>query len=48
VLVVDIPGIQQADAEKFDRIFESNSGNFQKENVCKMLANGSHKVGGSG
>jgi hypothetical protein len=42
------PGIQEAAAEKFDRIFEGNSGGFEEVNVSKMLANGSHNVGGSG
>jgi integrase len=41
-----LPGLQEAAAEKFDRIFEDNSGNFKDSNVSKMLASGEHNVGG--
>ena len=42
-----LPGLQEAAAEKFDRIFEGDSVGFQKGNVSKMLASGEHNVGGS-
>ncbi len=34
-----LPGIQEAAAEKFDRIFEPHVGKKSKSNVSKMLAN---------
>lgn len=43
-----LPGLQEAAAEKLDRIFEGNFDGFKEVNVYKMLANGSHKVSGSG
>jgi integrase len=43
-----LPGLQEKAVEKFDRIFEGNSDSFKEVNVSKMLANGEHKVGGSG
>ena len=43
-----LPGLQEAAAEKFDRIFDGDSSNIRNENVSKMLANGDNKEGGSG
>jgi hypothetical protein len=43
-----LPGLQESAAEKFDRIFEGNVDGLKEVNVSKMLANGSHNVGGGG